>query len=495
MFGRDVRAVCSGGMFGAADPKPLPARIVRIGFSDTGFPMFDGIFPLEACDRASGRVAVIGSGIAGLSAALQLSEKFRVTLFEADRRLGGHSNTVVLDLPEGPVPVDTGFIVYNERTYPNLTRLFQRLDVPTADSDMSFSVSRPDGLEYAASSHLPALFARWQNATSPRFLWMLREVCRFQRDMQARLAVGDLGDKSLGEVVAAGGYSRWFRDHYLVPMGAAVWSGSSESILDFPAETYLRFCLNHGMLTMTDRPAWRTVQGGSREYVRRVAARLADIRLATPVHGITRHGDKVALRTARSVTEIFDHVVLAAHSDQCLRLLDDADDAERGLLSQIRYQPNQAVLHTDASLMPRRRRAWSSWNVIGNPGAPENPVSLTYWMNRLQPLATQRDVFVTLNPPRAPEGEYQAFAYAHPQFDQAALAAQRRLHEIQGRRHTWFCGAWCGHGFHEDGLVSGLTVARWLGAPAAWQASRGVDRVPMAAHDIDLPAISGKLAA
>ena len=229
--------------------------------------MFDGppLPELHAAPRE--RIAVIGSGIGGLAAALQLSSRYQVTLFEADRRLGGHSNTVTLDLPDGQVPVDTGFIVYNERTYPNLTRLFQHLGVSTADSDMSFAVSFPGGMEYAASSQLGSLFARRRNLLSPGFLGMLREIYRFQNDMRARLRAGDLGEATLGEVLHAGGYSQRFRDHYLLPMGAAVWSGTAESIMVFPAETYLRFCLNHGMLTTKDRPAWRTVQGGSREYV------------------------------------------------------------------------------------------------------------------------------------------------------------------------------------------------------------------------------------
>ena len=455
--------------------------------------MFDGppLPELHAAPRE--RIAVIGSGIGGLAAALQLSSRYQVTLFEADRRLGGHSNTVTLDLPDGQVPVDTGFIVYNERTYPNLTRLFQHLGVSTADSDMSFAVSFPGGMEYAASSQLGSLFARRRNLLSPGFLGMLREIYRFQNDMRARLRAGDLGEATLGEVLHAGGYSQRFRDHYLLPMGAAVWSGTAESIMVFPAETYLRFCLNHGMLTTKDRPAWRTVQGGSREYVKRIAAQLGDIRLATPVEGIIRRGNKVVVRTARNVGEIFDHVVLAAHADQCLGLLDDADATEAKLLSQIRYRPNTAILHGDRSLMPRRRRAWSSWNVIG--GVGPQPVSLTYWMNRLQPLPTEQDIFMTLNPPRQPQNTYRSFAYAHPQFDRAAIDAQHRLHEIQGRRRTWFCGAWCGHGFHEDGLVAGLTVARWLGAPAPWQVSAGVDRVPMAAHDVAQPVLSGDLAA
>ena len=455
--------------------------------------MFDGIFPPTG--KRAGRIAVIGSGISGLAAALLLSDRYEVTLFEADRRLGGHSNTVDVDLPAGSVPVDTGFIVYNERTYPNLTRLFRLLGVPTADSDMSFSVSLPGGPEYAASSSLPALFAERRNALSPGFYWMLRDLFRFQKDMRARLAAGDLAGLTLGDVLAASGYGRRFRDHYLVPMGAAVWSGNAQSILEFPAETYLRFCLNHGMLTMTDRPVWRTVSGGSREYVRRIAARLSDVRLAMPVWGVSRGGGKVTVRTARNVTEIFDHAVLAAHADRCLALLDDADAAERALLAQIRYRPNEAVLHTDRRLMPARRRAWSSWNVIGGLGGADRPVSLTYWMNRLQPLPTRQDVFVTLNPQVAPQGAIRRFSYAHPQFDSRAMAAQRRLHEIQGVRNTWFCGAWCGYGFHEDGLVSALTVARWLGAEAPWQATSGVDRVPMAAHDAPTIASTETLAA
>lgn len=443
---------------------------------------------LRMSGALAGRIAVVGAGIAGLSAAAALSARHRVTLFEAGSRLGGHSNTVDIEAGGRTQPVDTGFIVYNERTYPNLTALLRWLGIETTESDMSFSVSIPGGPEFAASSHLAGLFARRRNLAHPGFLGMIRDLLRFQRDMRRRLAVGDFGDETLGEVLSAGRYGRRLRDHFLVPMAAAVWSGTGRSVLEMPAETYLRFCLNHGMLTMTDRPVWRTVTGGSRTYVNALAARVADRRPGDAVAGVRRTADGVEVRCDSGGIERFDHVVLATHSDQALGLLADATPGERALLGAIRYQPNRALLHRDLRFMPARRRAWSSWNYVGDDPATagDRPVAVTYWMNRLQPFVNGEDVFVTLNPTREPERVDAAFDYAHPVFDRAAIEAQKSLQEIQGEGNIWFCGAWCGHGFHEDGLVAGMTVARWLGAPAPWalpdtpqQRARDARRVAM----------------
>lgn len=422
------------------------------------------------------RVAIVGSGIAGLGCAhALLAERqygVQITLFEAERRLGGHTNTVDVRLDGAVHPVDTGFLVFNERTYPNLIRLFAELGVPTARSDMSFAVSVPTAggrrIEWAGTD-LASVFAQRSNLASPRFLGMLADILRFNRQA-TRIAQGveAAGERTLGEFLDHHRYGESFRRWYLLPMAAAIWSCPMRTMLAYPLATFVRFCHNHGLLQVNDRPQWYTVAGGARQYVQRIAARLADLRVGTPVLQVRRNeaAGKVSVRTARGV-EAFDHVVLACHGDQSARLLADADDAERRLLADARYQPNRAVLHTDPRLMPTLRSVWSSWNYLSD-GEADPAVSVTYLLNKLQPLPFRTPVFVSLNPlvEPAPERVIAEFEYSHPIFDARMIGAQQRLPDVQGRRRVWLAGAWTGYGFHEDGLKSGLAVAGALASLA-----------------------------
>ena len=422
------------------------------------------------------KVAIIGSGISGLGCAHALLAERRhgvqVTLFEAERRLGGHTNTVDVRLDGIEHPVDTGFLVFNERTYPNLIRLLAELGVPTAKSDMSFAVSVPTGggrrIEWAGTD-LASVFAQRRNLASPRFLGMLADILRFNRQA-TRIAQGAeaVGQQTLGEFLDRHRYGENFRRWYLLPMAAAIWSCPMRTMLAYPLATFVRFCHNHGLLQVEDRPQWYTVAGGARQYVQKIAARLADLRPGTPVLEVRRNeaAGKVSVRTAAGV-EAFDQVVLACHGDQSAALLADADEAEQRLLAGACYQPNRAVLHTDTRLMPRLRAVWSSWNYISD-GAADPAVSVTYLLNKLQPLPFRTPVFVSLNPlvEPAPETVIAEFEYSHPIFDARMIEAQQRLAEVQGRRRVWLAGAWTGYGFHEDGLKSGLAVAGALAALA-----------------------------
>ena len=414
------------------------------------------------------KIAIIGGGIAGLGCAHALlaerAHGVQVTLFEAARRLGGHTNTVDVRLDGVDHPVDTGFLVFNERTYPNLIRLFAELGVPTASSDMSFAVSVPVGgrrLEWAGAD-LDSVFAQRRNLASPRFLAMLADILRFNRQA-TRIACGDepCDAQTLGGFLDRHRYGESFRRWYLLPMAAAIWSCPTRAMLDYPLATFVRFCHNHGLLQVDGRPRWFTVAGGARRYVQKIAARLSDVRLATPVLEVSRNdaAGKVNVRTARGM-ESFDHAVLACDSDQSASLLADADPVERRVLAGARYQPNRAVLHTDDRLMPASRKVWSSWNYLSD-GGDEPAVSVTYLLNRLQPLRFRTPLFVSLNPivEPAPEAVIAEFDYAHPVFDARMIEAQRRLPEAQGRRRVWLAGAWTGYGFHEDGLNSGLAAA------------------------------------
>jgi uncharacterized protein len=426
------------------------------------------------------RIAVIGAGIAGLSAARALSRgprPLRVTLFEAERQAGGHAHTVDVTLGGVTHGVDTGFLVYNELNYPGLSGLFMELGVDTAPSEMSFSVqARSLALEWSGSD-LDGLFAQRRNALRPRFWHMLADIARFNRLATAMARRGD--DAALDEPVATflerHRFGAGFRDAYLLPMVACIWSCPPQQMLAFPMATLIRFCHNHGLLRISGRPPWRTVRGGSRQYVRRIVAELPGLRLATPVLAVQRSAAGARIVTADG-TEHFDQVVFAGHTDQTLRLLgDDATPDERAVLGAIRYQRNRSVLHLDHSLLPTRRAAWAAWNcessaagAAGGEGGAEAGVCLHYLLNRLQPLPWQQPVIVSLNPLREPAEStvLQRFELAHPVFDRGAIAAQRRLPALQGERRSWFCGAWTGYGFHEDGFVSGRRVADALLAGA-----------------------------
>ena len=408
---------------------------------------------------------MIGSGISGLSAAWLLSQRHRVTLYEQDGRLGGHTNTVEAEVGGIRHPVDTGFIVYNEPNYPNLSAMFRHLGVETRSTDMSFGVSLDGGaLEYA-SSGARGLFAQKRNTLSPRFWSMMRDLVRFYRE--APMLAGSCDPISLGGYLERNGYGRAFRDDHLLPMAAAIWSAPALKLLDYPAESFIRFCDNHGLLKLLKRPQWRTVVGGSRSYIAHLVEHCAGrMRLNRGVKRIVRfdHGVQVTDVTGR--IDIFDHAIIATHADQALALLDDPSPRETALLSQFEYERNVAVLHTDPAFMPRRRAAWSSWNYLGRRDiAAGGKLCVTYWMNRLQGIESKEPLFVTLNPARLPRAEtiQHTEIYMHPIFDLASNEAQKHLWSIQGQRRTWFCGAYFGAGFHEDGLQAGLAVAEVLG--------------------------------
>ncbi|MBL8483953.1 MAG: FAD-dependent oxidoreductase [Rhodocyclaceae bacterium] len=416
-------------------------------------------------DPPAQRIAVIGSGIAGLSAAWLLARRHQVTLFEAAARAGGHSNTVqVLLGGAGAQPVDTGFIVYNEAAYPNLSALFAHLGVPTQSTEMSFAVSLDDGaLEYSGSD-LAGLFAQRGNLVNLRFWSMLRDLLRFYREAPVQAA--NAGMQTLDAYLDARGYGRAFRDDHLYPMAAAIWSTPAAQIGRYPLAAFVRFCENHQLLKLGRREAWRTVTGGSREYVQRMTAAIrSSLRLGQPVVGVLREAAGVKIATAAGVVpERFDQVVIATHADQALQMLDQPTADEQRLLGAFGYSRNYAVLHQDATLMPQRRAVWSAWNYLADRGRADS-LCVTYWMNRLQNLQSEKPLLVTLNPmrePRAGEVLYEKH-YEHPLFDAAALAAQSQLWSLQGKRRSWFCGAYFGAGFHEDGLQAGLAVAEAIG--------------------------------
>ena len=427
------------------------------------------------------KIAIIGSGISGLSVAHQLRGQAHITLFEAGDYFGGHTHTVDVTLPDAsgtPVThgVDTGFLVFNERTYPHLIRLLAELGVETAKSDMSFSVQVPAALGGGralewSGTNLSTVFAQRSNLVNPRFLGMLRDLLRFNKlctriaEKQAEAALM----QPLGDFLREHRFGDAFRDWYFLPMLGCIWSCPTDQMLRFPVATMIRFCHNHGLIQITDRPQWWTVAGGSRRYVEKIVSGIADKRLNTPVRRIERDASGVRVHTDGHA-EHFDHVVLATHPDQALALLAQPSPKERALLGAIRYQDNEAVLHTDTQVLPRARSAWAAWNYerAADPGQESARVCLHYLINRLQPLPFTQPVIVSLNPvrPIAQEQVLGRYTYAHPVFDGAAIRAQALLPQLQGRQHTWFCGAWMGYGFHEDGLKAGQEAARSLLAHA-----------------------------
>ncbi len=419
------------------------------------------------------KVAVVGSGISGLAAAWTLAGRAQVTLFEAGSWFGGHTHTVdvTLPTPAGPVThgVDTGFLVFNERTYPRLIELFATLGVRTVKSDMSFSVQVPGAfgaspLEWSGSS-LNTVFAQRANLGRPRFLRMLADLVRFNRIATRTAQAGRDAEmlQPLDDFLREHRLSDEFRDWYLLPMIGCIWSCPVDQMLRFPVATLIRFCHNHGLLQVADRPQWWTVAGGARNYVEKMLAPIDDKRLDTPVRSIKRDDTGVSVCTDGG-WERFDQIVLATHPDQALAVLANSSPQEREVLGAIRYQPNRAVLHTDTSVLPRQRSAWAAWNYERGAADRDAGVCLHYWLNRLQPLPWTQPVMVSLNPVREIArnqimGEYE---YDHPVFDRAAIEAQASVSELQGQRHTWYCGAWTGYGFHEDGLKAGQRVGHRL---------------------------------
>lgn len=419
-------------------------------------------------------IAVVGAGVAGLVSAWLLGTRHRVTLFEANDYPGGHTHTVTVAGPGYELAVDTGFIVYNEANYPHLSRLFAHLDVPTRASDMSFAVSIDGGrLEYAGSN-LDTLFAQRGNLLRPSFLGMVRDILRFNRLAKSALSRGHAANQtlSLGEFLDREGFGRSFRHHYLLPMAAAIWSCPTATMLRFPFISFARFFENHGLLNLVDRPAWRTVVGGSKTYVERLlASQRFELRLNTPVRCVVRSAEGVRIDDD---PRRYDAVIFASHADQTLDMLEAPDSLERELLGAFSYQENIAWLHSDRRLMPRLPKVWSSWNYLGygrhaSSAAPKQ-VAVTYWMNRLQGLPGDSPYLVTLNPPLSPAEDkvLGRYVYHHPVFDARAMAAQGRLSSLQGHRRSWYCGSYLGFGFHEDAVRSAVEVARRFAITPPW---------------------------
>ena len=414
------------------------------------------------------RIAVIGAGISGLGAAWLLGREHDVTLFEKQDRIGGHSHTVNVAFGNDLQPVDTGFIVYNELNYPNLVGLFDYLKVPTKGSAMTFSVSlRDKSLEYEGT--LRGLLAQPSNLFKPRYWSMLNGLRKFYAYAYDYSRTSPI-DETLGEFIERCGFSKAFIDDHLLPMGAAIWSCPTATMLEFPARSFIQFMQNHKLMNYIDRPVWRTVDGGSIEYVKRLVTDFnGTIKTNAKITGLKRDAAGVMLSLEGEGDVFFDKVIMASHADESLALIKDPTQNERELLSAFGFQPNEVILHTDDRLMPKRRAAWAAWNYLTS-SDDDTQLSLTYWMNKLQSIAKERPLFVTLNPFTRPAADkiHRTFSYDHPIFDKAAILAQERLGEIQGQNHLYFCGAWTKYGFHEDGLSSAIKVAKSLGADIPW---------------------------
>ena len=423
--------------------------------------------PFEVRGTPARRIAVIGGGISGMGAAYHLAERNHVVLFEAENRLGGHARTIVAG-KRGDQPVDTGFIVFNYQNYPHLTALFDKLDVPVTESSMSFGVSARGGrMEYALNS-IDSVFAQRRHLAHPNFLRMVRDIVTFNKRAEGAIQPG----MTIRDLVASLGLGIWFLKYYLTPFSGAIWSTPKLRILDFPAETMVRFFRNHGILDWNENHQWYTVKGGSIEYVNRLAASMAargvDIRLGADTRAVRRTPYGAEVRVEGGEWEAFDDVVFATHADQTLALLSDATGVEQTALSAIRYQPNTAVLHADTSVMPKRRKVWSSWSHVENGLGADAPIQLSYWMNSLQPIPQDDPLFVTLNDQGTIREDliHDETVFRHPVFDMAAVTAQDTVRAINGQNRTWFCGAWMRNGFHEDGLASAVEVAGLIAAEA-----------------------------
>ena len=419
------------------------------------------------------RIAVVGSGIGGISASWLLSPVHEVDVFEASERLGGHTYTLDVRPGTEAFPIDTGFMVFNRRTYPNLTRFFEHLGIEAVDASMSFSVQVPsENIEWSGTS-LNSVFAQRKNVANPRFLRMLTDVLRFSRDADRLLADPSLADLTLGELLEREGYGESFSDWYLIPMGDAIWSTPPGKMLDYPALTFLRFCDNHGLLHITGKPQWLSVRGGSRQYLEKAARTFSgEVFEAEPVERVERMATGARVHTPRRVKD-YDAVVMAAHPPETLEILSDSASAEeREVLSAFRYWPNDTVIHTDESFLPKSRRAWASWNwYSSSTDMTKTMLMLTYRLNTLQALPEEAPtVMVTLNRDRdpAPGTVLAETSFDHPMYSAEAIAAQSRLGRLQGAGHIWFAGAWTRYGFHEDGMLSGVRIAEALGAPLPW---------------------------
>jgi len=412
-------------------------------------------------------IVVVGSGAAGLSAAWLLSKTHRVTLLEKDDRLGGHSHTATVSGSESH-KIDTGFIVYNEPSYPNLTQWFKTMDVITEASDMSFAVSRDHGNFEYAGGPLFGLLAQKSLPLKPRFWKMLRDLLRFYREASNNIPANS--EQTLGDYLTEHRYSQEFTQDHLLPFGAAIWSTSKARILDYPAASFIRFCDNHGLLRVNNRPQWRTVTGGSEQYVGLVEKVLGNdsIRCDFPVSRVERFPENVVVHSRFGDSIKADHVVLATHADQALNCLDTPSDSEAALLSEFDYESNLAILHTDVTVMPKRKKAWCSWNYVERGGTDSSLVSLSYWMNKLQNIESENQYMVTLNPdtPPAAESILRSQVYQHPVFTAQTWKAQQSLWSLQGVNRTWFCGSYFGSGFHEDAVQAGFSVAEHLGGLA-----------------------------
>lgn len=417
------------------------------------------------------KIAIIGAGISGLGAAWALKDTADVTVYEQDGRAGGHAHTHVFDYQGHETAVDLGFIVYNAMNYPNLIAFFDELGVETQASDMSFAVSDPAGWEWAST--LPGLFAQKRNLLNPDFHRFWQTILKFNNTARAELTAGLVAETSLGAWLDRHTYDETFRKNYILPMGAAIWSTPEREMLNYPAQSFFQFFDNHRLMHK-ERPKWRTVTGGSQAYVKKAMDGLgARVKTGARVERVSPFGNRVSVVLDNGNTELFDDVIFAAHSNQALKMVEDRYEDQAFLLRSVRYRPNSIWLHRDPSLMPKRRSAWASWNVLKQAG---EDICLTYWMNRLQGLDPARPLFITLNPAEPPKEELTFLHYTldHPQFDTAAEAAVRGLKRIQGKDNLWFAGAWMGRGFHEDGLKSGLSAALSLGGSVSWDA-KGVD--------------------
>ncbi len=426
--------------------------------------------PFETGTTAPKTIAVIGAGISGMGAAYMLAERHRVVLFEAETRLGGHARTRMAG-QHGDQTVDTGFIVFNYANYPHLTALFDALGVPVRKSSMSFGVSIDGGrMEYALNS-LDSIVAQRSNLARPGFVRMLRDILRFNK--HALAMVRDEPDLSVGDLIGRLGLGRWFRDYYLLPFSGAIWSTPKEQIMDFPAQAMLRFFDNHALLAYTGQHQWYTVEGGSRSYVSRLGTAMerrgVDIRLGAPIGAVRRGPMGVEVKVSGCDWELYDEVVFATHSDDTLRLLSDATAVEQSVLGAIRYQPNSVVLHSDSSIMPKRKKVWASWVYTEQAGKTTDRIDVSYWMNSLQPWLTDDPLFVTLNSTRPIREEliWDETEMRHPVYDLGAMAAQEAAAAMNGSNRTWFCGAWMKNGFHEDGLASAVDVVEALNAQPA----------------------------